>query len=108
MQPQLFDDLAPPMQGQCFLLAHSTTGARYQIPPQWRGAMVTFTSSGSDLYLAFGNANVKIESAEVSVAVSEVLAANWASGVVIPAGSSLHPRSLRAKSPLCDALCRGF
>lgn len=51
--------------------------------------MVTFTSSGSDLYLAFGNANVKIESAEVSVAVSEVLAANWASGVVIPAGSSL-------------------
>lgn len=82
-------DLAPPMPGSNYLVAHSLTAARLKIPDHWRGRIVTFTSSGADLYLTLGSANVAIESAEVSVVVSEELAANWASAPIVPSGASL-------------------
>lgn len=88
MLSSLFTDLAPPLQGQVFLVAHTATPARYEIPPQWRGCMVTFTSTGSDLTVLFGDATVSTDVAEVGTATSEVLTSNWASGTLIPAGAS--------------------
>lgn len=88
MLAEQYHDLALPLPGQTYLVAHSLTAARIKIPPHWRGKFVTFTSSGADLYVAFGSANVKIESAEVAVVVSEEIAPNWASGDIVPAGAS--------------------
>lgn len=89
MDTRLYQYLAPPLPGQSFLVANSATAARYAIPPQWKGKIVTFSVTTDNLYVLFGSANVMIESAEVSTVVSEVLASNWASGQLIPAGSTL-------------------
>lgn len=91
MLKQHYDDLAPPMPGQVYLVAHSLTAARYQIPKTWRGRIVSFSSSGADLYLVLGNANSMIESAKVAAVVTtpEVLSPHWASGYLIPAGSTV-------------------
>lgn len=82
-------DLAPPLPGNNYLVAHSLTAARFKIPEHWRGRIVTFTSSGADLYITLGTANTMIEAAEVSVVVSEEIAANWASAPIVPSGGSL-------------------
>lgn len=91
MLSQQYDDLAPPMPGHVYLVAHSTTAARYVIPKDWRGKIVTFSSSGADLYLLLGNANTMIESAKVAQVVTtpEVLAPHWGSGFLIPAGTTI-------------------
>ncbi len=89
MQSENYESLAPPLPGQVFLVAHSATAARFAIPPQWRGQIVTFTSSGSDLYVLLGTSNSMIESAEVAAVVSEAIAPNWASGLLLPAGASV-------------------
>jgi hypothetical protein len=90
MKSELFTDLAPPKQGQVFQLAHSATAARYEIPPQWRqNAMVTFTAISSNLYVAFGDAGVKVSATKVAVAVGETLTPNWGSGFIVPAGASV-------------------
>jgi hypothetical protein len=83
-----FYDLAAPVPGQVFSLAHSLTAATYAIPPQWRGKIVDFTSTGADLYVLIGDANTLIESAEVAVSVGGTLASNWASGDIVPAGAT--------------------
>lgn len=89
MLSQHYDDLASPKPGQVYLVAHSTTAARYVIPKDWRGKVVTFSTSGADLYLVLGNANTMIESAKAAQVVStpEVIAPHWGSGLLIPAGS---------------------
>lgn len=97
----LYQDVSPPAQGEIYTLAHSTTAARYETPPAWLGNMVTFSSSGSDLYVSFGNGAVKIESAEVSVVVGETLASNWASGFVVPAGASISVPVSAEQSHFC-------
>jgi hypothetical protein len=86
-----YGDLALPLPGQVYTVAHSTSAARYAIPPTWRRKIVNFTSVTSDLYVLFGTAGVMIESAEAAqtVATPEVLSSNWASGCLIPAGTTI-------------------
>lgn len=86
-----YTDLAPPMPGHVYLVAHSTTAVRYRIPEDWKGKIVTISSTTDDLFILLGSANVMIESAEVAQLVStpEVLSPNWGSGQLIPAGSSV-------------------
>jgi hypothetical protein len=91
MDGRLYTDLAPPLPGNVINAAHTETAYRRLIPPIWRGKVITVATSGSDLYFLLGNANSMIEKAEVAqdVATPEVLAANWASGALIPAGSTV-------------------
>lgn len=89
MQSQLYMDLAPPVHGQVITIANSATAARYEVPPSWKNQMVTFVNTDSTMYVAFGDANVKIETAEVAIVLGETITPNWASGVPIPAGMSV-------------------
>lgn len=110
MLSQLYDDLAPPMPGHVYLVAHSTTAARYVIPRDWRGKIVSFSSSGADLYLLLGNANTMIESAKVATVVTtpEVLSPHWGSGYLIPAGSTIPIPIPDITGPNADPLTTHF
>jgi len=85
----MYMDLAAPMPGKIFLKTHSATAARFVIPKEWRGKIITVSSSGSDLYMLFGNANTLIGADKEAqlVATPEVLSSHWGSGALIPAGA---------------------
>lgn len=89
MYSYLYQNVAPPVQGQIFKLTHSTTAARYETPPQWKGANVTIVSTDSGLDIAFGDGGVKIAAADRAVVLGETLSANWASGLTVPAGVAI-------------------
>lgn len=89
MLQDLFEDVSPPVQGAIFTFTHSATAQRYETPPAWRGAYVTFISDTSALYLAFGDGGVKVGATEVAAVSGETLAPNWASGIVVPAGAAV-------------------
>ena len=98
MHPELYDDLAPPVQGQIFHVTGSATAARYETPPQWlpsgndvrQPKMVTFTNGCTvALFVAFGGPGVKVAAAARAIVLGETIAPHWASGWIIPAGASM-------------------
>lgn len=92
MFPELYDSLAPPVQGQIFLRDASGTAARYETPPQWLpaktgGALVSFMNASTvTLYVAFGGPGVKVAAASRAIVLGETIAPHWGSGMAIPAG----------------------
>ena len=89
MLSELFTDMCQPHSGGIYTVAHSATVARYQVPAEWRGNLVTLVSQTADLFISFGDGNVKVGAAEVAQAIGEIISPNWGSGFVIPGGSSL-------------------
>lgn len=89
MNPALFADVSTPAHGIVYSLAHTLTAARYKVPTQWKDSMVTFTSSGSDLFVSFGDAGVMVGAGKVAQVTSETLAPHWGSGFVVPDGASV-------------------
>lgn len=94
MYPELYDSLAPPVQGQIYSVNHTATPTRLETPAQWLptgpngGKIVTFTSISANLYIVFGGPGVSVLAAARSVVLGETIAPSWASGYVVPAGSS--------------------
>lgn len=89
MQPALYQDVCPPVQGAVTHLAHVTSAVRYETPADCIGAMVTIASLGSDLYIVFGDGGVKVGAAKYAQASGETLGRHWASPALVPAGSSI-------------------
>lgn len=85
---ELYMDLASPVQGQVYGRTHSTTAARYEIPKDWVGKAIVFTSSTADLYVAFGDPGVKAVAAARAVVVGETITPHWGSSSLVPAGAS--------------------
>lgn len=96
MHKELYESLAPPVQGQIFLRDASATAARLETPAQWLvsaeggGAIVNFMNSSTvTLYVAFGGPGVKVEAALRAVVLGETIAPHWGSGIPIPAGATV-------------------
>lgn len=89
MYSDLFEDLSPPVHGEIYTFAHTTTAFRRECPPDWIGNIVTISNVGTtELHIAFGDSGVMIGTGEYAVATGETLTPNMASGYIIGAGNS--------------------
>ena len=89
MNRELYEDVAPATQGSVVALAHSATAARYETRPGWFGAMVTFTSVTSDLYVTFGDGGLKVSTTKFAQVSGETVAPHWGSAFIVPAGGTV-------------------
>lgn len=96
MHNELYESLAPPVQGQVFVRDASATAVRLETPLQWLpignkgGSIVTFINASTvTLYVAFGGAGVKVAAASRAIVLGETIAPHWGSGSPIPAGASM-------------------
>ncbi len=101
MLSELFPDLCQPTTGGVYNIAHSATAARYKVPLEWQGQLVTFSSQTSDLFITFGDGGCKVGTTEYAQVTSEVIAPNWGSGFIIPAGAMVSFPISREFSHFC-------
>ncbi len=91
MKQGLYMDVSPPVHGEIYVFAHTATGFRAEVPPDWFDEMVTIVNAGTAmLHIAFGDGGVKIAvNSEYAVVTGETMTANMASGIQIAPGAAM-------------------
>lgn len=78
------DMVKPPLEGETFYWATSTSSKRVPIPPEWQGRYVTFYAVSQELNLVFGDSAVDSDyTAATEAGTTLPLTGNDAQGVHI-------------------------